>query len=96
MIANPVTLGDKLRNRRLSLKLFQEDVARIIGVCPDSITGWEKNRTTPLIQFMPAIIEFLGYNPVPRDLSTYSGKILALRLLYGVRQEGRVRKNSSG
>ena len=88
MIANPLTLGDKLRNRRLTLKLLQEDVAKIIGVCTDSITGWEKNRTSPLIQFMPAIIKFLGYNPIPNDHTTNAGKILALRSLLGVNQEG--------
>ena len=95
MIANPVTLGDKLRNRRLTLKLFQEDVAKIIGVCPDSIAGWEKNRTVPLIQFMPAIIKFLGYDPLLREHSTYADRILAKRSIYGVSQEG-LGQNTSG
>ena len=63
-------------------------MAKIIGVCTDSITGWEKNRTSPLIQFMPVIIKFLGYNPIPKDHSTNAGKILALRSLLGVKQEG--------
>ena len=82
------TIGDHLRARRLTLNLYQEEVASILGACPDSITGWENNRTSPLIQFMPAIAKFLGYDPVPQDHSTYAGKVLALRLQHGVSQEG--------
>jgi DNA-binding transcriptional regulator YiaG len=30
-----------------------------------TITGWESNATIPEVRYMPAIIQFLGYNPLP-------------------------------
>ncbi|MGO9337543.1 MAG: helix-turn-helix domain-containing protein [Terracidiphilus sp.] len=30
-----------------------------------TITGWEGNATVPEVRYMPAIIQFLGYNPLP-------------------------------
>jgi len=40
-------IGEKIRNRRIELKLLQKDVAKIIGVSEDTITFWENNRATP-------------------------------------------------
>ncbi|MEQ1675775.1 MAG: hypothetical protein ABL876_03665, partial [Chitinophagaceae bacterium] len=67
--------------------MLQNDLAKFFGVCEDSITGWENNRSIPLIQFMPVIIRFLGYIPIPINQSSYAGKILMLRMLYGVSQD---------
>jgi DNA-binding XRE family transcriptional regulator len=30
-----------------------------------TITCWEGNATVPEVRYMPAIIQFLGYNPLP-------------------------------
>jgi transcriptional regulator with XRE-family HTH domain len=54
-----------MRTRRLNLKLLQKQVADQIGVHETTITGWEGNATIPEVRYMPAIIEFLGYNPLP-------------------------------
>lgn len=51
--------------RRLDLKLLQKQVADQIGVHEQTITGWEGNATIPEVRYLPAIIEFLGYNPLP-------------------------------
>jgi site-specific DNA recombinase len=59
------TLGDHLLRRRLALKLLQRQVAEQLGVDKTSIYNWETNRTEPGIHYMPAIIRFLGYNPLP-------------------------------
>ncbi len=59
------TLGDHLRRRRLVLKLLQRQVAEQIGVEKESIHNWEGNHSKPGVQYMPAIIRFLGYNPLP-------------------------------
>jgi DNA-binding XRE family transcriptional regulator len=83
-----VTIGDHIRARRITLGMLQNDLAKVFGVCEDSITGWENNRSIPLIQFMPGIIKFLGYIPIPTDQSSYAGKIFMLRMLYGVSQDG--------
>jgi transcriptional regulator with XRE-family HTH domain len=60
----PVTLGDHLRRRRLELGMFQKDVAAQIGVTPSTIWNWEHGWTVDF-RFIPQIITFLGYNPIP-------------------------------
>ncbi len=62
------TLGDHLRKKRLDLKLFQKDVAKIIGCDECSIWNWENNYNIPVLKFIPKIINFLGY--VPYDITT--------------------------
>jgi len=59
------SLGDHIRARRLDLKLLQKRVADQIGVHEQTITGWERNATIPEVRYIPAIIQFLGYNPLP-------------------------------
>jgi len=61
----PVTLGDHLRRRRLELALYQKDVAAQIGVTASTIWNWEHGWTVEL-RYMPKLIQFLGYNPIPR------------------------------
>jgi transcriptional regulator with XRE-family HTH domain len=60
-----VPQADHIRTRRLDLKLLQRQVANQIGVHEMTITGWESNATVPEVRYMPAIIQFLGYNPLP-------------------------------
>ena len=86
-LAQPITLGEKLRNRRLELHLWQKDVAELIGVTEDSITYWEVNRHEPRVEYYPKIIEFLGYFPFEIDTSTLGGKIKRYRYMKGVTQE---------
>jgi transcriptional regulator with XRE-family HTH domain len=63
------TLGDHIRARRLGLKLLQKQVADQIGVHEQTITGWERNATIPEVRYIPGIIQFLGYNPIPVAIS---------------------------
>lgn len=63
------SIGDHLRKRRLDLGLLQRDVAKLIGVDHASIIHWEKNMNQPMVKYFPAIITFLGYNPLPRGES---------------------------
>src|SRR3990172_4051066 len=81
------TIGDHIRKRRLDLKLFQEDVAKIIGVREFTITGWEKNRVSPRLHYIPKIIEFLGYNPCDTGVKTFDEKIVAYRRVLGLNQK---------
>jgi transcriptional regulator with XRE-family HTH domain len=60
------TLGDHLRARRLDLKLLQKDVGQRIGGSVSDVWNWENNRANPVVKFIPAIIAFLGYNPLPK------------------------------
>lgn len=65
-------------------KLLQKDVAKLIGVSEDCITYWENGRSEPQIQFMPKIIEFLGYMSVDIDISTLGGRIKSYRIQHGL------------
>jgi DNA-binding XRE family transcriptional regulator len=60
------SLGDHIRARRLDLKLLQKQVADQIGVHEQTITGWERNATSPEIHYIPAILNFpFNYPQVP-------------------------------
>ncbi len=61
----PQTVGDHIRRKRLGLKMLQRDVAEQIGVNTTSVFKWEANTAAPAVRFMPAIIRFLGCNPLP-------------------------------
>ena len=53
----------------MDLGLLQKQVAEEIGVHEQTITGWERNATIPEVRYIPAIIEFLGYNPLSEGSS---------------------------
>lgn len=61
----PRTLGEHIRRRRLDLGLFQKDVAERVGADTTSVWNWENGTAAPELRFMPAILEFLGYDPRP-------------------------------
>ncbi|MGH8728278.1 MAG: helix-turn-helix domain-containing protein [Burkholderiales bacterium] len=44
--------------------------------------NWEKGRTTPAVYRLPAIIRFLGYNPLPEP-KNLSERLVAKRLERG-------------
>lgn len=54
-----LTIGDRIRQRRIELGLLQKDVAIIMGVTEDSITNWENNRHRPTKWYLPLIDQFL-------------------------------------
>jgi transcriptional regulator with XRE-family HTH domain len=79
------TIGDHLLRRRLVLKLLQRQVAEQIGVDNASITNWESNRSKPGIRYIPAIIRFLGYDPLP-EASGWADRLVRCRTVLGVSQ----------
>jgi transcriptional regulator with XRE-family HTH domain len=78
------TIGDHLRKRRLDLKLYQKDIAKLIGVTTDTITNWEKNRVGPTLKFIPKVIDFLGYDPLPDSAPTTGQQIKLYRRKHGL------------
>lgn len=78
------TIGQRIRRKRLELKLEQKEVAAIIGTCEDTITGWENARCEPQIQYAPKIIAFLGYNPYSLESDTFGGRVKSYRTLSGI------------
>ena len=79
------SLGDHIRARRLDLKLLQEQVAYKIGVHKMTITSWERNATVPEVRYMPSIIRFLGYDPLP-PANAFPERLATARRVLGLSQ----------
>jgi transcriptional regulator with XRE-family HTH domain len=79
------TLGDHIRTRRLELKLLQKQVAEQIGVNGATITNWERNASSPVIRYIPAIVRFLGYDPLP-PAHSLPERLTASRREFGLTQ----------
>ena len=80
-----LTIGDHIRKRRLDLGLFQRQVALQIGVAEASVWNWEKGGMKPKIRHLPAIISFLGYNPLPEP-DNLSARLVWARSSQGLRR----------
>ena len=80
------TVGDHIRKRRLGLKMLQKDVAEQLGVGKTSVFNWEGNASSPDIQYMPAIIDFLGYDPLP-TANTLAEQLVRKRTSLGLSQK---------
>ncbi len=59
----PLTIGDHIRKKRLQLGLFQRELAQLLGFNTWTILNWEKGHTEPPEAALPAILEFLEYDP---------------------------------
>jgi site-specific DNA recombinase len=81
----PTTIGDHIRRKRLSMKLRQKDVAERVEATTASIVNWECNHGTPEVRYMPAIIDFLGYNPLPLA-TNWAERLLRHRTTLGLTQ----------
>jgi transcriptional regulator with XRE-family HTH domain len=79
------SLGDHIRVRLLDLKLLQKQVADQIGVHEQTIAGWECNATSPEIHYIPAILNFLGHDPLPPAISLPE-RLAAARKRFGLSQ----------
>jgi DNA-binding transcriptional regulator YiaG len=82
----PQTLGDHIRRRRLVLSLTQEETAEQLGVNAWTVHNWETGATKPAIQFIPALVSFLGYDPEPVEEGSLAGRLVAKRRLLGLSQ----------
>ena len=52
-----------MKRRRYELGLTQKEVRQRLKVGPMTLGRWENNKTTPQVQYIPRIIEFLGRDP---------------------------------
>ncbi len=85
-IPEPQTLGEHIRKRRVEAGLSQNALGRRLGVTGVALLQWEKDRTTPEARFYPALVAFLGYDPLPPAV-TLSEKIKRHRLRLGLTQK---------
>lgn len=49
----------------MELGLLQREVGQRIGASVATVWLWESNRVEPELKWMPAILDFLGYDPTP-------------------------------
>lgn len=80
------TLGDHLRKVRLDRGLSQSEVAKILQVTTDSVTGWELNRHEPPARLAKRIIEFIGYVPFDAYEQSIGRQLYLARLISGMTQ----------
>jgi site-specific DNA recombinase len=85
------TIGDHIRRKRLVLKLTQEQVAERLGVTAASVYNWESDDSKPSVPHIPAIIEFLGYNPLPAA-KTLGERLVRHRTSIGLPQSESARR----
>jgi DNA-binding XRE family transcriptional regulator len=78
------TLGAHIRKKRIESGLLQKDVADILHISIDTITGWENNRSQPQLKHYPAVIAFLGYNPLETPMLSFAQSIRQYRLRHGL------------
>jgi site-specific DNA recombinase len=86
----PKTLADHLKKHRYELGLRQKDVAKHLRVNEYTVLGWENGKNEPEVRYLPRIILFLGYDPLPR------GTTLGDRLRAKRREQGLSRKRTAG
>lgn len=84
--ASPKTLGEEIRKRRLDLNLRQIDVAKIVGCDEMTVVNWEKGHSSPRINRMAKIVEFLGFTPLP-ECDSSAQKIVGHRKALGITQK---------
>ena len=78
----PRTLGEHLKLRRLQRKLSQKEAACLLGANARTVLNWEKGHTETPVEAMPALLQFLGYDPLPEP-KTLPERLLAKRRAMG-------------
>ena len=79
----PVSLGEPIKKNRLELGLTQKETGKHLGVTSFTVTNWEHGLRRPAIQHLPAICQFLGYDPEPPMPSTLATWLAATRRQFG-------------
>jgi DNA-binding XRE family transcriptional regulator len=74
---------EHIRKRRLELGLTLKEAGKLLETAEWSVINWEKGRTIPAVYRLPAIIQFLGYNPLPQPC-TISERLIGKRVECGL------------
>jgi len=75
----------------MDLGLRQEDAAKALGVKTGTVIKWELGLNPVSPAYLPAVIRFLGYDPVP-EVTTLPDRILAARRALGISQKELARR----
>lgn len=81
------TIGEHIRKKRIDMGLLQQDVAKTIGVCKQTIGYWERGIFNPEIIHIPNIIEFLGYIPFECNYNDPIERLKHFKLINGMSYE---------
>ncbi len=82
-----LTLGDHLRTVRLDRGLSQPQMAKLLKVTTDTVTGWELNRYEPQARLAKEIIKFLSYLPFQEQNCSIGRQLYLARLVLGHSQD---------
>jgi transcriptional regulator with XRE-family HTH domain len=63
----PETLGEQLIQRRKFLGLSQKETAKLLGIDPSNLAGWENDRHRPATKSIQLISEFLSCMPAAQE-----------------------------
>lgn len=55
-----MTIGEKIKLKRVENKISQEELARIIGCKQKTISNWENDTVEPNPQYLPKLSQFLS------------------------------------
>lgn len=80
---SPVLLGEHIKKRRLGLGFTQKEAGTHLGVTSFTVTNWECGLRKPAIQHLPAICQFLRYDPEPPTPHTLAERLAAKRRQFG-------------
>ncbi|MDE2166106.1 MAG: transcriptional regulator [Alphaproteobacteria bacterium] len=83
--AEPKTLGEHLRKRRIELGLRQQDAGKRLGVGESTVCAWERGIWPP-DRYWPRIVDFLGYSPQPQP-RTLGEQLVATRRARGLSRQ---------
>lgn len=81
---DPQSLGEHLKRRRMDLGLTAKQVAARLGATKYAVWDWEWGRRDPRARYLPAIVDFLGYAPLPT--TGFSAWLRAARRARGLTQ----------
>lgn len=74
------------------MEISQGLLAKRLGAQIDTIRNWERDRTSPALRYLPAIIEFLGYDPARSEPKTVGERLLKYRRDRGISQKDLARQ----
>ena len=58
----PTTIGGHLRRRRLKLRIFQSEAARLLRVSTVTLSRWECDKVFPTAPHHTEVVAYLGYD----------------------------------
>lgn len=88
----PRTVGEHIKKKRLELGITQKEAGERMGVTQFTVINWEYDLRKPAIHHVPAICQFLGYDPEPPAPKTLPERLAAKRRELGWTQKDAARK----